>query len=507
MFIISKTLSVCIISKNEEKHIEKCLKSVIDLADEIVLVDTGSDDRTVEIANSFGIKVLHHTWNNDFSAARNVSIDNATGDWILFLDCDEEMPLEEGLKLKNLIQEENTYEAYYLRLVNIIGGTQVSDAIVLRAFKNEPEYRFKGKMHEQIINSIQDIHGLDCIGATPIQIYHYGYDPEFFDTEKKSKRNLDILLSYDEKDKDGYYYYVLGNEYARADDYEEALRIYNLSLARTNAKMFNYIYYPYLATNIIKIYYVQKRYVDAIKAIDKFRETLPNFKDMYFIECLSYIEICKLSKASEALDRYLNCPVGSYEYPSNNYGNFHDIPKLQEDLYNGLVAHREKMLTVWIPMDEWDENIIDCIKSVNEIALEVIVITSSPKKLDTNRIQQVGGKLLTLAPGNTSKIFKMANNMTRGEYVLLMYPNEILSHVSQIQITNLLNEEDMGDGFLLRILDMQTQEYSLRLSIFKTNKKFANIEDYNKYLIMKGMKPYDIEILIHSKQVNEGEVK
>lgn len=503
MIPINSTLSVCIISKNEEKNIAKCINSVKDLAFEVILADTGSTDRTVEIAETLGAKVVHHKWNNDFSAARNASIDKATGDWILFLDCDEELPKEEGLKLKAIIDEDENnkkYDGLYLRLVNIIQGVRVSDAIVLRAFKNRPEYRFRGKMHEQIITSIQELKGIDSIGATPVEIFHYGYDPEVSDTDKKSKRNLDILLSYEEKDKDGYYYYVLGNEYARTDSYQEALDIYNKALNKTNAKMYSYIYYPYLVMNIIKIYYVQKRYQDCVKAIDGFKATLPNFKDMYFIECLAYIEMAKLSKAREALDKYLNCPPGSYEYPSNNYENFHDIPKLVDDLNKGVVPMPQGTLSVWIPMDEWDENIVDCIKSVNEIAHDVIVITSSPKKLDIVKIQQVGGKVLRLDPSNADKLYKMATTWTRGKYVLLMYPSELLSHVSQIQLFNLFSDdEDLEEAYLMRVLTMETNTYDLRFGLFKTNKRVKSLEEYDKYIRSKGKLPCDIEILIHSK--------
>lgn len=427
-------------------------------------------------------------------------------DWVLFLDCDEEITEEEGIKFKNLINTDKTHEAYYLRLVNIIQGSVVSDAIVLRAFKNRREYRFKGKMHEQVINSIQNLKGVDCIGETPIQILHYGYDPEISDTNKKSQRNLEILLSYDEKDKDGYYYYVLGNEYARVDDFETALKYYDDSLKRTNAKMFRYIYYPYLIANIVKTLYVQKRYQDSIKVINDVKDTLPAYKDMYFLETLAYIEMAKLSKASEALNSYLNCPSGNYEYPCNNYENFHDIPKLASNLNKGLVPHPEDMLTVWIPMEEHDENIVNCIKSVNEIAMEVIIITSNPNKLDIEAIRQVGGKILNISPVNAYKSFQMAMKITRGKNILVMYPGEICSHESQIQFTNLLNDEDdMGDGFGLRIYDMKTKEYTLRFSLFKTNKKMKTVQEYEKYLSDKGAITSDIEILIHSNIVKEGE--
>src|SRR5687767_12493572 len=83
------TLSVCLIVKNEERYLAQCLQSVRGLWDDLVIVDTGSTDRTVEIAESFGARVFHFTWCDDFSAARNFCLDQITTDWILSLDADE----------------------------------------------------------------------------------------------------------------------------------------------------------------------------------------------------------------------------------------------------------------------------------------------------------------------------------------------------------------------------------------------------------------------------------
>ena len=94
-----KTLSLCMITKNEEKNLSRCLDSIKDIVDEIIIVDTGSTDKTVEIAKSYGAHIYHYDWNNDFSKARNVSLQKATKDWILVLDADEVLPYEEGLKL------------------------------------------------------------------------------------------------------------------------------------------------------------------------------------------------------------------------------------------------------------------------------------------------------------------------------------------------------------------------------------------------------------------------
>ena len=171
-----KTLSLCMITKNEEKNISRCLDSIKDIVDEIIIVDTGSTDKTIEIAKSYGANIYHYKWNNDFSKARNVSLQKATKDWILVLDADEVLPYEEGLKLKNIINTTEN-EGLFLRLDNIIDNVNLGDAVVLRAFKNNPKYRFRGSMHEQVIFSIEEVSGKNKIQPTQVKINHYGYDP------------------------------------------------------------------------------------------------------------------------------------------------------------------------------------------------------------------------------------------------------------------------------------------------------------------------------------------
>ena len=184
-----KTLSLCMITKNEEKNLSRCLDSIKDIVDEIIIVDTGSTDKTVEIAKSYGAHIYHYDWNNDFSKARNVSLQKATKDWILVLDADEVLPYEEGLKLKNIINT-SVNEGLFLRLDNIIESVNLGDAVVLRVFKNNPKYRFRGPMHEQIIFSIEEECGKNKIQPTNVKIVHYGYDQNICDMEEKQKRNF-----------------------------------------------------------------------------------------------------------------------------------------------------------------------------------------------------------------------------------------------------------------------------------------------------------------------------
>ena len=98
------TLSLCMIVKDEEAMIGRCLEAARGAVDEIVVVDTGSTDRTVEIAESHGARVLHHVWDGDFSAARNASFEAATGDWVMYLDADEVLVIEDVQRLRALTE-------------------------------------------------------------------------------------------------------------------------------------------------------------------------------------------------------------------------------------------------------------------------------------------------------------------------------------------------------------------------------------------------------------------
>ena len=296
-----KTLSLCMITKNEEKNISRCLDSIKDIVDEIIIVDTGSTDKTIEIAKSYGANIYHYKWNNDFSKARNVSLQKATKDWILVLDADEVLPYEEGLKLKNIINTTEN-EGLFLRLDNIIDNVNLGDAVVLRAFKNNPKYRFRGSMHEQVIFSIEEVSGKNKIQPTNVKITHYGYDPNVCDMEEKQKRNLSILESYPEEDRDGYFYYSLGNEYSRIKEYDKAIDVYKKALDYTRA---NYVdtmpsYLSYLVVNLSKTYSALKKYKEAISILESFQKKYPDFRDLYFLEALYKMACGKFSEAKES---------------------------------------------------------------------------------------------------------------------------------------------------------------------------------------------------------------
>src|SRR5262245_15241204 len=150
-------LSLCMIAKNEEANLSACLASVADLVDEMIVVDTGSTDRTREVATAGGARVYDFTWVDDFAAARNESIRHATGDWILWLDGDEHFDEENRHKLRALKANLNGVEAgFVMKQRSWAASSRQAPTLVdqLRLFRNLPAIRWEYRVHEQILLAV-----------------------------------------------------------------------------------------------------------------------------------------------------------------------------------------------------------------------------------------------------------------------------------------------------------------------------------------------------------------
>ncbi|MBS4022802.1 MAG: glycosyltransferase family 2 protein [Dethiobacter sp.] len=170
-------LSLCMIVKDEAENLPRCLESARDTVDEIIVVDTGSTDNTPEIALRYGARVFHYTWQGDFAAARNYSLDQATGEWILCLDADEELRKGDGVKLRSLLNISGV-EGYCFPVVNFYGRHQGFDYmtdLVCRLFRNRRSYRFQRAIHEQVVDLIAAFAGEASLKTADVQIRHYGY--------------------------------------------------------------------------------------------------------------------------------------------------------------------------------------------------------------------------------------------------------------------------------------------------------------------------------------------
>ncbi|MCL2039779.1 MAG: glycosyltransferase family 2 protein [Bacteroidetes bacterium] len=221
-------LSLCMIVKNEEKMLAGCLESVKNIVDEIIIVDTGSTDKTLEIANKYGAKIYYFEWINDFSEARNESIKHSTSQWILYLDADERLTTESQNAIRTLINTANEeVGAYYVVIESdhrqLDGSTESHKGAYPRLFRNlgYPNIKFMGRVHEQISPSIVAMKKLTL--PSDLVIEHLGYNLTEQEMGKKVDRNYKLLLEHvKDEPTNGYAWFQLGQTLGRMELFKEA---------------------------------------------------------------------------------------------------------------------------------------------------------------------------------------------------------------------------------------------------------------------------------------------
>ena len=223
-------ISVCIIAKNEESRIEQCLSSVKPCGFEIVVVDTGSTDRTKEIAARYADKVLDFAWCDDFSAARNFSLREASNNWIFMIDCDE--------TIKEIDVEELNYFRKHLsdsvgsvsreNLVTENGVLTLNNIDYTERFFNKKLYHYTGIIHEQLT----PIRGTEIPNLLlQTTLLHTGYDMTPEERAVKYRRNFTLLEKQAEMDpQNPYLYYQLGKTCEILEDFSRACAYYDKGL-------------------------------------------------------------------------------------------------------------------------------------------------------------------------------------------------------------------------------------------------------------------------------------
>jgi len=222
------TISLCMIVRDEEAFLDECLESVSGVVDEIVVLDTGSKDNTVAIANAHNARVFSKDWTESFADARNASLDHATGDWILMLDADERLD-ESSKRTVIRVVSKPAADGYELLIKNYRSGGPNPDFYAHRAcrlFRNKPQHRYRGRVHEMIGPSITDCGGK--IGRIDAVIHHHGYQPDVIEQRDKSATYIRLLKAdLEEEPHNAYCLYNLGTTYWACGDYEEAVAQYD----------------------------------------------------------------------------------------------------------------------------------------------------------------------------------------------------------------------------------------------------------------------------------------
>jgi len=193
----SLTISACYMVKNEEKNLALSLQSVAAYVDEIIVVDTGSTDSTVDVAKSFGAKIFYEAWQDDFSTPRNVAIKNAKGSWIVFLDADEYFVNDSAKNLRRAIQlvKKNNFQGISVRLINVDADNDnkiLETGYALRILENAPELHYVGKIHETPFIGDDILTNITITTDDLLTLYHTGYSKAVI--KSKLERNLKLLL-------------------------------------------------------------------------------------------------------------------------------------------------------------------------------------------------------------------------------------------------------------------------------------------------------------------------
>ncbi|MFQ5766695.1 MAG: glycosyltransferase [Acidobacteriota bacterium] len=189
------SLAVCVIARNEEENMERCLASVRSLADEIIVVDTGSIDATPVIAESMGARVVSSAWEMDFSRARNEALEQVRSGWVLMVDADEQVTDCDPADLKSkLTGAPDGMDAFSVRIDNLLDGGGAASFRAVRLFRSHKDIRYRGVIHEDVTRSLMERNGRPvCPGQAPLTLTHWGYLRGERVRQNKARRNLKLL--------------------------------------------------------------------------------------------------------------------------------------------------------------------------------------------------------------------------------------------------------------------------------------------------------------------------
>lgn len=294
-------LSLCMIVKDEEETLENCLISVNNIVDEIIIVDTGSKDRTKEIALKYTEKLFDFKWCDDFAKARNFSITKATNDWILVLDADEvtnEFNLD---NIKNFCNYKNNRLVGRIKRINEYEDQHGIKKYIERVNRlfNKNYFKYESIIHEQIVcknGEAYDMENIDLI------VNHIGYTKQVLNRTDKAQRNIQLLIkALKENQNDTYLNYQLGKSYFMCNDYENANKYFKIALSFI--KNFNLEYvedliesYGYTLINL-------KLYKEGLKLYN-YKKYYSNSPDFLFVLASIEMNNGNFQKAAEI---FLSC--------------------------------------------------------------------------------------------------------------------------------------------------------------------------------------------------------
>lgn len=299
-------ISACLIVKNEAANIGRCLDSMKNIVQQIVVMDTGSIDDTIEIARAYGAEIYAYEWCDDFAAAKNAALEKATGDWIVFLDADEYFSEQSSENIPDLIKKyEEQCDGFMMQMVNIDvdkNNEVLDEFFVTRVFRNDPNMRFVREVHEYLENKTGRRNLWYRVEASDVKLFHTGYSSKR--VKSKCERNLKLLLEkLKENPHDINLYRYLADVYYGLGEYEKAVQYAQMDID-TGRKDISYASRSYrVLINSLKIQ--QKDFLTMETAIKKAIEDFPALPDFYAEYGLLFFQEMQCDEAESMLAKAL----------------------------------------------------------------------------------------------------------------------------------------------------------------------------------------------------------
>ena len=334
------TISLCMIVKNEEKMLAGCLETVKNIADEIIIVDTGSVDKTVEVAKKYNAKIFNFAWIDDFSAARNESLKHATSEWILYLDADERLTVSSQNQIRDLLLSTHKEVGGYFCTIEsdhskMDGSSEKHRGGYPRLFRNlgYPNINFVGRVHEQISPSI--ISNKKTILVSDIKIEHLGYNLSLEEMDKKVRRNYNMLLAHiKEEPTNGYAWFQLGQTLGQmgiAEEAENATR-FAIQCGDLSGSV-----YASAAATLSQLSGRKKNFEEALHWANESLSKVPNQLFGLSLKAHSLLYLNRKKEAEEVFLQAIETVKRNPQMPRSGF----DIDISEEVLLKGLAASRQ----------------------------------------------------------------------------------------------------------------------------------------------------------------------
>lgn len=467
------TISACLIVKNEEDIIENCLKSLVNIVDEIIVVDTGSIDNTIEIASKYTNKIFYHQWDDDFSKARNQALEEASGQWILSIDADEELTNITKENLNNLIKQD-FISAYYI-IERSMRDNQLN--YLLRLFKNVPEIYFDGIIHEQVTDSLYNFskkHSTQ-IALSPIILLHHNKKRNNKDNDERNINLLRKAIQETPVNTKKFVYLCIklalqltGKVNATYGELEEIRELFSTSYKLIKDKniipdlekfpiLISFAVFYSLLLESYKAFNQSTELIDfAIKyfptdiRLNYKKAALHNHQKEY-IKALEYVKKCfylfksnkyfKMSTFDNDLVQ-LKLPIlcgsiyealGSnqmaHEWYFDTYSKAPNFPKIKEILLDIGKTPKTDKISICLCIREYSEKLQLCLEKASLIGNEIIITyLGTPSEKFINLVNQYRVRLYNLPENeNFETGINNSHEMALYNWILLLQPDEVIN--------------------------------------------------------------------------------